>query len=73
MVSWMHSTSVPVLSSQARRRGSRAVIELTFQVAMRMEASLLAGCDSARIQSSAEAPGARREWSVPPSAPICRS
>ncbi|GHJ97275.1 hypothetical protein SNE510_67940 [Streptomyces sp. NE5-10] len=66
---------MPLLSSQASTRGSRAVIELTFQVAMRMTPTLLAGTDSGPdpAHSPTEAPEASRWWSVPPRAPICRS
>ncbi|WDV30778.1 hypothetical protein OIM90_03450 [Streptomyces sp. AD16] len=43
----MHSTSVPLLSSQASSLGRRAVIELTFQVAMRMPDNLTDPADNA--------------------------
>ncbi|GGU65097.1 hypothetical protein GCM10010498_23370 [Streptomyces cavourensis] len=39
---------MPLLSSQASSLGSRAVIELTFQVAMRMTPNLAAPTDSRR-------------------------
>ncbi|GAA3247170.1 hypothetical protein GCM10010469_03600 [Streptomyces labedae] len=39
---------MPLLSSQARSLGRRAVIEFTFQVAMRMPHNLPAACDNAR-------------------------
>lgn len=72
LVSWMHSTSVPLLSSQASSLGRRAVIELTFQVAMRMPDNLTDPADNAR-QTSVNVPGPRWWWSVLTSAPICRS
>ncbi|GHE59856.1 hypothetical protein GCM10018771_46980 [Streptomyces cellulosae] len=39
---------MPLLSSQARSLGRRAVIEFTFQVAMRMPHNLPAASDNAR-------------------------
>ncbi|GGY74849.1 hypothetical protein GCM10010385_26090 [Streptomyces geysiriensis] len=38
---------MPLLSSQARSLGRRAVIEFTFQVAMRMSHNLPGGTDNA--------------------------
>ncbi len=38
---------MPLLSSQARSLGRRAVIEFTFQVAMRMSHNLPGGSDNA--------------------------
>ena len=80
---------MPLLSSQARSLGRRAVIEFTFQVAMRMFPNLPGGTDNAvpplpgperdRTRTSAgrhtraESPEASRRCSAPPSSPICRS
>jgi hypothetical protein len=54
LASWRHSTSVPLLSSQASSLGRRAVIEFTFQVAIRMPHNLPGGSDT---QRSAVSPG----------------
>ncbi|GGX94596.1 hypothetical protein GCM10010358_55600 [Streptomyces minutiscleroticus] len=56
LASWRHSTSVPLLSSQASSRGRRAVIEFTFQVAMRMDHNLPGGCDNGRPEGRGARP-----------------
>ncbi|SCE21892.1 hypothetical protein GA0115252_13583 [Streptomyces sp. DfronAA-171] len=73
LVSWTHSTSVPLDSSQASSLGSRAVIEFTFHVAIRMPTNLPAASDNAaprrgggRRVRSRRAPGSYGDGRGPP-------